>query len=64
MPKTALVVLLCLFSFPAHAVPCWQVRMYVTAYGERAAMNWARSHGYSERQINEAKRCLFQSERS
>lgn len=39
--------------------PCWQIRLYVTLYGEKAAILWAREHGFSASQIEEARRlCL------
>lgn len=58
---TRLVVtlaLFCLITSPAHAMPCWAIKQAVAIYGESAALQWARTHGYSERQIEQAKRCL------
>ena len=41
------------------AMPCWMVRGAVANYGEQAALQWARQHGYSEKQIEDIKReCL------
>jgi dihydroceramide fatty acyl 2-hydroxylase len=39
-------------------IPCWVVKAAVAAHGEEAALRHARARGYSERQINEARRCL------
>jgi hypothetical protein len=58
MPRILAVVVLCLIAFPAHAMPCWMIKQYVAAYGEAAAVEWAKSHGYSDKEIALAKRCL------
>ena len=43
----------------AHPYPCIAIKAYVAVYGEHAAVQWARDHGYSDRQITEArKQCL------
>jgi hypothetical protein len=47
-----------LLSFPAQAVPCWVVRKAVAQYGEAAAESWARSKGFSDKEIEKARRCL------
>jgi hypothetical protein len=47
-----------LVSFPAHAVPCWMVKKAVVQYGEAAVESWARSKGFSDKEIEKAKRCL------
>jgi hypothetical protein len=39
-------------------VTCPAVREAVKLYGEAAAEQWARSHGFSDRRIAQAKRCL------
>lgn len=39
-------------------VTCSDVRSNVAQYGKIAAYAWARLHGYSSKQINEAKKCL------
>lgn len=39
-------------------IPCWVVKAAVAAHGEAGAMRHARARGYSERQIQEARRCL------
>jgi len=45
-----------LYSSP---YPCLAIKTYVAIYGEHAAVQWARDHGYSDRQITEArKQCL------
>lgn len=39
-------------------ISCWTVLPYVWAYGEDAAIAWAKSRGYTDRQIAEMrKRC-------
>jgi len=38
---------------------CALVRNAVAVYGESAALAWARSHGWSDSRIAEAKRCLM-----
>lgn len=53
---TFAIAMLC--ASPAHAAPCWVIRQAVAAYGEDTALSWARSHGYSEKQITEARKCL------
>lgn len=62
MKAIALVALLAALALPARAEPpCWQIRLYVTIYGEKKAVSWARDHGYSRMEIEEArKRCLAQ----
>ena len=47
-----------LASSPADAVPCWVVKRAVAQYGEAAAEAWARSKGFSRKDIERAKRCL------
>jgi hypothetical protein len=39
-------------------VTCPAVREAVKLYGEAAAEQWARSHGFSDERIEQAKRCL------
>jgi hypothetical protein len=39
-------------------VSCTAVRFYVAKYSETAAEKWARGHGYSEAEIETARRCL------
>jgi hypothetical protein len=45
-------------SLPAQAIPCWVVRKAVAQYGETAAESWARSKGFSDKEIERARRCL------
>ena len=47
-----------LVSSPADAIPCWVVKRAVAEYGEVAAESWARSKGFSNKDIERAKRCL------
>ena len=47
-----------LASSPADTVPCWVVKRAVAQYGEAAAEAWARSKGFSGKDIERAKRCL------
>jgi hypothetical protein len=58
MIRTAAVVAALLFSFPAHAVPCWVVKKAVTQYGEAAVESWAKAKGISDKEIEKARRCL------
>ena len=47
-----------LASSPADAIPCWVVKRAVAQYGEAAVESWARSKGFSNKDIERAKRCL------
>ena len=58
MIHIALLLTGLLTSSPAEAVPCWVVKRAVAQYGEAAAEAWARSRGFSSRDIERAKRCL------
>ncbi|SHL45043.1 hypothetical protein SAMN05444159_5930 [Bradyrhizobium lablabi] len=58
MIRACVVVAALLVSYPANAVPCWVVRKAVSQYGEAAVESWARSKGFSEREIEKARRCL------
>jgi hypothetical protein len=58
MIRACVVVAALLVSYPADAVPCWVVRKAVTQYGEAAVESWARSKGFSEKEIEKARRCL------
>jgi hypothetical protein len=58
MIRTCVVVAALLASYPASAVPCWMARKAVSQYGEAAVESWARSKGFSEREIEKARRCL------
>lgn len=51
-----------LFSFPKQEdVSCWAVKKAVAQYGVAAAEAWARSHGFSDKEIEKARRCLKQA---
>lgn len=39
-----------------HGISCWSIRPYVWIYGEAAAVEWARTHGYTAAQIMAVKR--------
>ena len=41
-----------------HRVSCTVVRFYVAKYSVGAAESWARSHGASDAEIENARRCL------
>jgi hypothetical protein len=45
-------------SSPADAIPCWVVRRAVAQYGEGPAEAWARAKGFSNKDIERARRCL------
>lgn len=52
------LALLCLIAFPANAMTCRDVRAAVATYGQATVEGWARSQGYSEQFIREARKCL------
>jgi len=58
MTPLAWLLLLLLASSPADAVPCWAVKRAVAQYGEAAAEAWARAKGFSNKDIERARRCL------
>ena len=58
MMRTLLVVAALLVSHPAQAVPCWAVKKAVAQYGEAAVESWARAKGVSDKEIEQARRCL------
>jgi hypothetical protein len=39
-------------------ISCWAVKKAVAQYGVAAAEAWARSHGFSDKEIEKARRCL------
>jgi len=43
---------------PPRAVPCWAVRKAAAQYGMAAVESWARAKGISDKEIEQAKRCL------
>jgi hypothetical protein len=48
-----------LISFPAQEdASCWAVKKAVGQYGVAAVEAWARSHGFSDKEIEKARRCL------
>jgi len=47
-----------LAASPADAIPCWVVKRAVAQYGEAAAETWARTKGFSAKDIERARRCL------
>ena len=58
MKCTFMIVAALLVSNPAQAVPCWVVRKAVAQYGVAAVESWARAKGISEKEIEQARRCL------
>jgi hypothetical protein len=42
----------------AHIIPCWAVKKAVAQYGATAVESWARANGLSDKEIEQAKRCL------
>jgi hypothetical protein len=58
MIRACFVVVAILVLFPSHAIPCWMVRKAVAQYGEGAAEAWARSKGFSNKEIEKARLCL------
>jgi hypothetical protein len=47
-----------LVSAPAETISCHLVKRAVAQYGEAATEAWARAKGFSEKDIERAKRCL------
>jgi hypothetical protein len=43
---------------PAEVISCRLVKRAVAQYGEAAAESWARAKGFSDKDIERAKRCL------
>ena len=42
----------------AHIIPCWAVKKAVAQYGATAVESWARADGVSDKEIEQAKRCI------
>ncbi len=55
---SALLLATLLASPPVDEVSCRIVKRAVAQYGEAAAEAWARSRGFSETEIERARRCL------
>jgi hypothetical protein len=58
MIRAVVVAIALQCCLPAHDVPCWVVRQAVARYGEAAVESWARAKGISDKEIEQAKRCL------
>jgi hypothetical protein len=58
MIQLALLLAGLLTSSPADAIPCWAVKKAVAQYGVTAVESWARAKGFSDKDIERAKRCL------
>jgi hypothetical protein len=43
---------------PPRVIPCWAVRKAAAQYGVAAVESWARAKGISDKEIEQAKRCL------
>jgi hypothetical protein len=55
----AIVMLAGLQSWSSgHIIPCWAVKKAVAQYGATAVESWARANGLSDKEIEQAKRCL------
>ncbi len=53
----ATILLAMLGTTPSHAaMPCWMIASYVSAYGEAAAVQWAKANGYTLAQIDVVRR--------
>jgi hypothetical protein len=47
-----------LISLPAQEdISCWAVKKAVAQYGVAVVEAWARSHGFSDKEIEKARRC-------
>jgi hypothetical protein len=53
-----LFVTVLLASSPADEISCRIVKRAVAQYGESGAEAWARARGFSDRDIERARRCL------
>jgi hypothetical protein len=53
-----LFVTVLLASSPADEISCRIVKRAVAQYGEATAEAWARARGFSDREIERARRCL------
>jgi hypothetical protein len=58
MIRLLILIAALLLPVPAQAFPCWVIRKAVAQYGEAALESWARARGISEREIENARRCL------
>ncbi len=61
MKLASILTALLLLSTPARAIPCALVKAGYAPFakqGLKAAENWMREHGYSEKVIKEALACL------
>ena len=58
MIRICLIVAAVLASYPGQAIPCWAVKKAVAQYGAMAVESWARANGVSDKEIEQAKRCL------
>ena len=58
MIHLALLLAALLASSPADGIRCRIVKRAVAHYGEAAAEAWARARGFSDTDIERAKRCL------
>ena len=47
-----------LASSPADVIPCPVIKRAVAQYGEASAEAWARSKGFSNKDVERARRCL------
>ena len=53
-----LLLTILLASSPADEISCRIVKRAVALYGETAAEAWARVRGFSDKDIERARRCL------
>jgi hypothetical protein len=58
MIQLALLLAGLLASSPADAISCWAVKKAVAQYGVAAVESWARAKGFSDKDIERARRCL------
>lgn len=60
--RAILIAVLVVLASAALALPagtsCDQIRALVAEHGRLKAIAWAREHGYTWREINEARKCL------
>jgi hypothetical protein len=42
----------------SHVIPCWAVKKAIAQYGAIAVESWARANSVSDKEIEQAKRCL------
>jgi hypothetical protein len=62
MIRVIVAVMMFLFAQSSHAAiqyPCWVIKAFVEAKGEKAAIEWAKAQGWTDAEVAyEKRRCL------